>query len=140
MLAERTGERVRQAQEGLARALQRALELPEGCALDDERRGAGFQHPLDGLLVVEPGERDDASLRTMGANLPRRLDPVEPGHPDVHEHDVGRELGRERHRSLTVGCFAHDLYFRMIREDCAHEPTRFVRVVADQQLDHPSPP
>ena len=51
LLAERAGERVREAEERLARALQRALELPQGCALDDERRGAGFEHPLDGLLV-----------------------------------------------------------------------------------------
>ena len=132
LLAERAGERVRQAQERLTRALQRALELPEGCALDDERRGAGFEHPLDGLLVVETRERDDAGLGSMRANLSRRLDPVEPSHPDVHEHDVGLELGRECNRGLAVGCFAHDLDFWMIREDCANEPACFVRVVADQ--------
>ena len=130
---------MRQAQERLARALQRALELPEGCALDDERRGAGFEHPLDGLLVVETRERDDAGLRAMRANLPRRLDAVEPGHPDVHEHDVGLELSRERNGGLAVGRFAHDLDLWMIREDRANEPTCLVRVVADQQLDHRHP-
>ena len=76
LLAERAGERVREAKERLARALQRALELPQGCALDDERRGPGLEHPLDGLLVDRgPVNAIDPGLRAWpreSAVLPRR--------------------------------------------------------------------
>ena len=139
-LAERAGKRVGEAKQRLARALDRALELPERRALDDERRGARLEHSLDGLLVVETRERDDAGLRTMRADLPSRLDAVEPGHADVHEHDVRLELSGERDGRLAVGRFADDLDLGMIREQRANEPSCLVRVVADQKPDHPSPP
>ena len=85
-----------EAQQRLAGALHGALQLPERRALDDERRGAGLEHALDRLLVLEPRERDHAGLGTGCADLPRRLDTVQHGHADVHEHGVWLVLGSER--------------------------------------------
>ena len=44
----------------------------------------------------------------VGGDLPRRLDPVHDRHPDVHDHDVRREAGRELDRLPAVGRPADD--------------------------------
>jgi len=42
--------------------------------------------------------------RIVGAGqLPGRLDPVQAGHPDVHQHHVGAQVAAHPHRLATVG-------------------------------------
>ena len=128
------------AKQRLAGALDGALQLPERRALDDERRGAGLEHALNRLLVLEPGERDHAGLRASSANLPRRLDAVQLGHADVHEHGVGLVLGGELDGLVAVGRFADDLDLGVVGEHCPDEPAGLVGVIADQKPDHPGTP
>jgi hypothetical protein len=68
---------------------------------------------LDRLRDGTPGlvDRDEDDLRLRGG-LPDPsggLDPVHAGHPDVHEHDVGRELASLFHGLLAAaGLPDHD--------------------------------
>jgi len=42
-------------------------------------------------------------------DLPSRLQPVEHGHADIHQHHIRPPCGHERHSLLTIGRFADDL-------------------------------
>ena len=56
-------------------------------------------------------EQDDLRLRGDAHDLPRRFDPADPGHADVHEDDLGRDLLDRLHGLLTAGRLSHDLHF-----------------------------
>lgn len=46
--------------------------------------------------------------RVVRADEPRRLDPVEQGHADIHQHDPGPVLPGEAHGLPPVGRFGDD--------------------------------
>ena len=71
---------------------------------------------------------------------PRRLDPVDARHPDVHQDHVGLELGREAHRLRAVLGLADDLEVVARLEDQAEAAAHERLVVGDQDADrHRSP-
>ena len=61
---------------------------------------------LDGLeqvvLVLTDGEHDDPRVRLGEGDATCRLEAAASRHPDIHEHEVGLEPGRERDRLLPV--------------------------------------
>ena len=59
-----------------------------------------------------------------------------PGHDQVHEHDVGPQLGRRRHRRLPVGRLAHHLDARPRPEEGAQALAHDRVVVDDEHPDH----
>ena len=133
---EGAAERVGEADERLAGAGDRALELPERRALDAVRARAGLEHLLDDLQVVRAGERDHARARDELADAAGGLDPVHDGHRDVHQDDVGHQVDAERDRLAAVGGLADDLEVPALGEHRAQHPARLVRVIADQYADH----
>jgi hypothetical protein len=77
-------------------------------------------------------------LRGVVAQAPGRLDPVQAGHAQVHEDDVGRQLHGEGRRLVAVGGGADDLHPGQQAEQhhqaFAHHPL----VVGDQDADPPA--
>ena len=49
------------------------------------------------VFVVVAGQDDDRGVRVALLDPPRRLEPVHPGHRDVHQDDVGLILGGRGH-------------------------------------------
>ena len=62
----------------------------------------------------------------------RGVDPRQVGQVEVHEHDVGRDLGRERDAAFPVVRFAHDLQVGSAGERSPHAVEE-QGVVVDQQ-------
>ena len=65
------------------------------------------------------------------------LDAVEAGHAQVHEDDVGGELGSQGDGLGAVGCLAHHLEVRLAGEH-ADDPGAHHRVVVDHQKADPA--
>jgi len=66
-------------------------------------------------------------------DLLRRLDPVHPGHTEIHDHDVGPTSFGERDGRFAVGCLADDADVRRAEE---REPEAFpddLMVVGDEK-------
>jgi hypothetical protein len=76
-----------------------------GSVLEQKAAGAGAQR-LDDVLVEPEGRQDQHAL---SRESPRRFDPVDPRHPDVHQDDVGCELSRGSDGFLAVACLGHHL-------------------------------
>ena len=86
-------------------------ELAGFGVLDQEAGGAGAECLDDVLVVVEGGEDEhvDVGEVGVGGDLVGGAQPVDAGHPDVHEHDVGVGLPGQLHRGGSVAGFAdHD--------------------------------
>src|SRR5512146_3218673 len=89
---------------GLAR-LERAqcsLELVLGHVLEQVALGAALDRLEEVLVLVGDRDDDDADLRQLGFDQPRRLEPVGFGHRDVHEHEVRAQRARELERLDAV--------------------------------------
>src|SRR5690606_19309364 len=90
---------------------------------------------------VEGREDDDAHRPAARADPlgredpPRRLDPVELGHAQVHEDDVGLEVGDESHRLVAVTGLADDLQVGLGVDDRAHAGPEELLVVDEQDPD-----
>ena len=63
---------------------------------------ARAQRPEHALVVGVGGERDHPHLGMALAQPARRLDPVQPWHAQVHQHDLGLVLVDQRERLLAV--------------------------------------
>ena len=100
-------------QEGLAAGddADAVQELAGFGVLDQEAGGAGAERFDDVLVVIEGGEDEHVHVGEVGVggDLAGGAQPVDAGHPDVHEHDVGVGLSGQFHRSGSVAGFAdHD--------------------------------
>jgi hypothetical protein len=87
------------------------------------------------LVGVERGEDDDLRRTVAPADPLRRREPVDPGHPDVHEHHVGRVLVHERHDLVPVVGLGHDR--QVVRTGQHHRQPRTDQgvVIDDQHAD-----
>ena len=63
----------------------------------------------DVVVVLEGGEDHDPDARGGGEHLSGGGDPVEIGHPYVHQYDVGRERVYGADRGAPVGGLADHL-------------------------------
>ena len=135
----RAGDRVREADERLARAGESTLELPERSALDAVRVGARLEHRHHVVGVVRARIGDDPSPREHVADALRRDDAVDDGHLHVHQDHVRVQGGGDRDCFLAVLGLAHDLDLRLLGEAGLDGLARVRRVVADQQTKHSTP-
>jgi hypothetical protein len=100
--------------------------------LQEKARGAGAQRAQHQLVGVERGEHDDGRRRELAAQQPRRRDPVDERHADVHQHDV-RPMHVDGGRHVApVTRLAHDRQPLRAREHHL-QPAPHERVVVDQQ-------
>ena len=79
------------------------------------------------------------STRVLGCardDAAGRLDPVEHGHADVHQHDVGPQSARLGDRFLAVARLADDVRLGLGVEDLAQADADECLVVCDQNGRH----
>src|SRR3989304_5423245 len=77
------------------------------------------------------GEGDDPRQRRERGQLPRRIDPGEARHVEIHDHDVGGELAGEAKRGAPVGRVADDLNPLLLKQVAKARPEEIV-IVDDQ--------
>ena len=99
---------------------------------EEKRRGPGGQGVEDVLVELEGGEDDDPG--DLG-DLARRLDAVDAGHADVHQHHVGSFAADEVDGLLAVGGFARDLHVGLGLDDHAKPRAHERLVVGDRHAD-----
>ena len=71
----------------------------------------------------------------LGEDPPRRLEPVDVGHLDVHQHDVGMASADEVDRVAAVARFADYADARLLLEDRPESGSDQRLVVGDQDRD-----
>jgi hypothetical protein len=81
---------------------------------------------LDRILVVG-GHEDDVRMRRAAAiQVLEKLEAVEPGHPDVQEHDIGRQLRHRVDCARSIRRFADHLDIGLASQ---HQPDAFAREI-----------
>ena len=111
--------------------------------LEQEAAGPGLQCAMHILIQVEGRDHDDGQwVRDVRAGEPAGgLDPVEDGHPDVDEADIGAQTAGEPHRLGAVGGLRDDLDAGLRVKDHGQAGPDDVLVVGDQHADrHTGPP
>ena len=91
---------------------------------------------VDVLVQVERREHHDPHLRTCRHSTASGLDPIQRGHLDVHEHDVGLELGDELDRLQTVRGLADHGEVVLGAEDHPEPRPDEPLVVSEEDADH----
>ena len=103
--------------------------------LEQEAARAGLDRGRDALLLDEARDGDDLDGRVAGLELGRGGDPVETGHDEVHDDDVGEQRRRRLERRDAVGGLADDLEVIVQVEEVAHAAADHGMVVDDQDTD-----
>src|SRR3954447_13369640 len=110
-------------------------ELFPSHVLEQERARAGAQGVVDVLVEIERRQDDDARVQTCGDDAPRRLDPVDLRHPDVHENDVRSEVASERSGFGAVRRLADHVHAGELEDQAETRPDELL-VVREQDADH----
>src|SRR6266540_4505954 len=96
-------------------------ELFGADVFEEEAAGAGFHRVVDVFVHVEGCQHQHPGRLRVGDQAAGRFEPVQLGHADVHQHDVGLQLARhgqclrsEEHTSELQS--HHDLVCRLLLE------------------------
>jgi hypothetical protein len=94
------------------------------------------------LVGLERREDDDPDRVELGVRRDptRRLDPVEPGHADVHEHDVGSMALGPVDRLVAVVGLADHLEVVLGVDECPEAGAHEGLIVREQDADHARSP
>src|SRR5262245_13694219 len=102
--------------------------------LEQEAARSRAERVVDVLVQVEGGEHDDLR-RSRLHDLPRRLDPVEHRHADIHQDDV-RALGAAHlNRLLAIRSGADDVEVGLSRQQRGEAGTDDLLVVDHEDAD-----
>jgi hypothetical protein len=134
-LDDATGDRGRQHGLALVDDLDRRDELLRRGVLEEEAARAGAQPVVDVLVEIEGREDEDARGGLHRREASGRLEPVDVGHPDVHQRDVGSKAPDGGHGLLPVGGFAEDLDARLLVEQGAKARPHHGLIVGDDDAD-----
>ena len=108
----------------------------DGRVLEQEAGGADAQRLEDVLAGVEGREHHDRrGVLRVGEDPLGRREPVELGHADVHQHDVGAPAGDDVDRGVAVGRLADDGDVGLGVEDDAKAGAQQALVVGDDDGD-----
>ena len=108
-------------------------KLLGGDVLEQEPACTNPERVVDVLVHVEGGQHHDLRIGTVVTEqAASRLDPVDVGHADVHQHDVRPQAPRLRHRLSPVRRLADHLDVLFSLEDHA-EAGADERLVVDDQ-------
>ena len=110
----------------------RLEELLGRVVLQDESAGAGSERLVDVLVQVERRQDQHPGRVVGGEDPPRRLEPVELRHADVHEHDGRVEAGGLVDRLEPVARLGDDLDVRLTREQHAEARPDHRLVIGDE--------
>ena len=81
------GDRRRQQRVAAGDDTDRVEELLGRIVLQDEAAGAGAERLVHVFVEIERGQDEDTCRVIGGKNAPRRFEPIQLGHTNVHEHD-----------------------------------------------------
>jgi hydrogenase maturation protein HypF len=119
----------------------RGEELLGRVVLEHEAAGARAQRLVDVLVEVEGGQDQDARGVVGGEDAPRRLEPVELRHADVHQDHGGPEARGLVDRLEPVRRLRHDLDVVLAAEQHPEARADHRLVVDDEDADaHAGPP
>ena len=113
----------------------RGEELLGRVVLEDEAACTGAERLVDVLVEVERRQDEDPRRVVGGEDPPRRLEPVELRHADVHQHDRRSEAGRLVDGLEPVGRLGHDFDLGIAREQHAEACSDHRLVVCDEDAD-----
>ena len=82
-------------------------------ALEDIAPRTRSQCGKDRIVVLKHRHDDDTNMRTGLHNLSCRLDPVDLGHLQIHQHNIRLQCLRQAHCIGAVRCFADNLHIRL---------------------------
>ena len=114
--------------DGLGHLLDRDL-------LEQVAVGAGLDRLVEVVLLVADREHEDLGGGHEVADLTGRLDAVDLGHADVHEHDVGGQLLGLGHGLLAVLGLGDDLDAVLGAEHDVEAAAEQRLVVGDEDAD-----
>ena len=78
--------------------------------------GVGRSPRLNDCPAFEPSRPVDVGMAAPDAS--DDLDPVQPGHPEVHQYDVGPVFGDQRERFVAIRCQSDELQvFHELEQD-----------------------
>src|SRR5206468_11685446 len=104
--------------------------------LEHETARAGAQRVVDVGVEAESGQDQDAGAWSRTHDASGCLDPVQDGHADVHEHDVGLQAAGCGDRVLAVASLTDDTRVRLRLEDLAQPDPDERLIVSDQDVGH----
>ena len=117
--------------------MDRLGEQLRSCVLEEEAAGARLERAVDVLVEVE--RRDDHHGERILDGRPgqraRGLEPVELGHPDVEQADIGPQLPGQRHGFPAVARLTHHLDVGLGVQDHAQPGPDELLVVGDEYAD-----
>ena len=99
---------------------------------EHEAARAGAQRVVDVVVEPECRQDQDAGRGLVTGDAAGRLDPVEHGHANVHQHDVGPEPACLGDGVFAVDGLADDGRVRLVLEDLAQADADERLVVGDQ--------
>ena len=112
-----------------------AISCSGGSSLRTKPLAPALQRLVDVLVEVEGGEDQDRARRVGGEDAPRRLEPVELGHADVHEDDGRLEARRLVDGLEPVARLGDDLDVLLAGEQHAEAGADHRLVVGDEHAD-----
>ncbi len=111
-------------------------KLLGGNVLEQEPARADPERVVDVLVHVERGQHHDLRVGTIVTEQSAsRLDPVDVGHANVHQHDVRPQATRLRNRLFPVRGLADHLDVLLSLEDHAEAGADERLVVDDQDAE-----
>ena len=114
----------------------RIEQVVGGSILQQEAGGARAQRRKDVLIKVEGRQNQDASGRLIVDELPGRCEPVQFGHPDVHEDHVRAVPADSGHRDDAIRCLCDDLHIWFGFDQGPQARPDHPLVVGDHDADH----
>src|SRR5262249_45020263 len=117
-----------------------AGQLLAGSVLEQEAAGSGFHSVVDVLVEVEGGQHEDLGPAAALGELGGCLDPVESGHADVHQDDVGGQGACLCQCLAAVARLAGDAQIWLGFQQHPQALPDQVLVVGDQDADHDGSP
>lgn len=136
LLEELSGERRRERWLAAGGAVEELEERIRFEVLEQVALRAGFDGVEEFRFLFRRGEDHDFHLRRFTDDQLRRADAVELRHLQVHQHEIGLELARERHRFAAVLRFADDLV--SLRKQEASQAVAEERVIVGNEDTHAS--
>jgi hypothetical protein len=115
--------------------VDRRDELLRRGVLEQEAARAGAQPVVDVLVEIDGREDEDARGGFHRREAPGRLEPVDVGHPDVHQRDVGCKAPDGGDGLLAVGSFVEVLDVRLLVEQRAKAGPDHRLIVGDDDAD-----
>ena len=117
---------------GLADRLDQLVDI---APLLEIAQNTAFQHLGNEPLVGVHGEGQNLDGGILGEDLPGRLDAVELGEADIHDHQVGLELEHLAHRGAAVARFSDDLELRMLLQKRAEPVQQHLMIVHEEDFN-----